>query len=79
MKLKELLKGRDKLRKYDELKEWRDRFNSPQANKMDFNNNIFHAEGGVITISQDTYAIPNNIRKIFVDALEAEIKKLDEE
>lgn len=59
MKLKDLLKGRDKLRKYEELENWRD----------------FIKKNSLITA---VYA-PDNIRKIILDALNAEIKKMEEE
>lgn len=59
MKLKDLLKGRDKLRKYEELEKWRD----------------FIKEHILITA---VYA-PDNVRKIIINALNAEIKKMEEE
>lgn len=59
MKLKDLLKGRDKLRKYEELENWRD----------------FIKENSVIT----AVYVPDNIRKILIDALDTEIKKMEEE
>ena len=59
MKLKDLLKGRDKLRKYDELREWRD----------------YIKRNSVIT----AVYVSDNIRKIILDALDAEIKKMEEE
>lgn len=59
MKLKDLLKGRDKLRKYEELEKWRD----------------FIKKNRVITAVH----IPDNIRKIILNALDAEIKKMEEE
>ena len=61
MKLKDLLKGRDKLRKYEELEKRRD----------------FIKQNSVIT---DVYVhIPDNIRKIILDAIDAEMKKMEEE
>ena len=61
MKLKDLLKGRDKLRKYEELERWRD----------------FIKQNSVIT---DVYVyVPDNIRKIILDAIDAEMKKMEEE
>lgn len=75
MKLKELLKGRDKLRKHDELKEWKAKFE---------NNFIFTPQDGykvvdgfIATFVPQT--LPKNITKIIIDAFDAEIKKLDEE
>lgn len=59
MKLKDLLKGRDKLRKYEELENWRD----------------FIKKNSLIT----AVYVPDNIRKIILDALNAEIKKMEEE
>lgn len=59
MKLKDLLKGRDKLRKYEELEKWRD----------------FIKKNSLIT----AVYVPDNIRKILIDALDAEIKKMEEE
>ena len=59
MKLKDLLKERDKLRKYDELREWRD----------------YIKRNSVIT----AVYVSDNIRKIILDALDAEIKKMEEE
>lgn len=81
MKLKDLLKGRDKLRKYDELKEWREWF---YVNRI-----IIHTEGRGYyrphtreTICGHTIVIdelPVNIHQIILDAIAAEIKKMDEE
>lgn len=59
MKLKDLLKVRDKLRKYEELEKWRD----------------FIKKNSLIT----AVYVPDNIRKILIDALDAEIKKMGEE
>ena len=59
MKLKDLLKGRDKLRKYDELEKWRD----------------YIKKNRVIT----AVYVSDNIRKIILDALDAEMKKMEEE
>lgn len=59
MKLKDLLKGRDKLRKYEELEKWRD----------------FIKEHILIT----AVYVPDNVRKIIINALNAEIKKMEEE
>lgn len=59
MKLKGLLKGRDKLRKYEELEKWRD----------------FIKKNSLIT----AVYVPDNIRKILIDALDTEIKKMEEE
>lgn len=59
MKLKDLLKWRDKLRKYEELEKWRD----------------FIKKNSLIT----AVYVPDNIRKIIIDAIAAEIKKMEEE
>lgn len=59
MKLKDLLKGRDKLRKYEELERWRD----------------FIKKNSVIT----SVYVPDNIRKIILNALDAELKKMEKE
>lgn len=76
MKLKDLILNREKLRKYDELTKWVGYFgengvslNVPSLTVIDCN--------GSFTFGW--FPLPDNIRKIFVDALEAEIKKLDEE
>lgn len=69
MKIKDLICSREKLRKYDELKEWKERFKHivdlPLCTLP--TNRIVGLE------------LPNHIKQIIVDALEAEIKKLDEE
>ena len=59
MKLKDLLKGRDKLRKYEALEKWRD----------------FIKTNSLIT----AVYVPDHIRKIIIDALDAELKKMEEE
>lgn len=59
MKLKDLLKERDKLRKYEELENWRD----------------FIKKNSLIT----AVYVPDNIRKIILNALDAELKKMEEE
>ena len=76
MKLKELLKGRDKLRKYDELKQWKDLFE--QSNPK-ISQSQYSVSSMGISCGTSSFELPDNIRKIFADALEAEIKKLDEE
>lgn len=69
MKLKDLLCNREKLRKYDELKDAREFFS-----KIDLNIPIkFNIDGAhEITIAP-------SIIEIILSALDAEIKKLDEE
>lgn len=81
MKLKDLLKGRDKLRKYDELKEWCEYF--------DLNRIIIHTEGrgyyrphkketiGGYSVVIDQ--LPDHIKTIIINAIDAEIKKMEEE
>lgn len=72
MKLKDLLKGRDKLREYDELKEWREYFGKDEL----------YLNSACAMFGKDeklAVFIPDNIRKIIVDALDAEIKKMEEE
>jgi len=69
-KIKELLAGREKLKKYDELTEWKD---------------IFGKEGVYLGSSYEVFKsgivadIPDDIKQIVVNALDAEIAKLDEE
>lgn len=76
MKLKDLLANREKLAQYDELKQWKDLF---ETNKPKVSQYLFHAECTMISCGTNTFEIPKSINKIIVDALEAEIKKLDEE
>lgn len=82
MKLKELLKGRKKLREYDELSKWKDYFSrfdtrlslrmSPQeGEEMGWDKFALAAFPGL--------EIPDRIKEIITNALEAEIAKLDEE
>lgn len=69
MKIKDLIFSREKLRKYDELKEWKEKFKHivdlPLCTLPP--NRIVGLE------------LPDHIKQIIVDALEAEIAKLDEE
>lgn len=73
MKIKDLLASREKLAQYDELKEWKERF----ANMVDIP--AWQAlmcgcyNGNIIALP-----LPDHIKQIIVDDLEAEIKKLDE-
>lgn len=62
MKLKDLLKGRGKLRKYDELKEWRE-----------------YANRGLFVYGLEIKKLPDHIKQIIIDAIDAEIKKMEEE
>ena len=69
MRMKELLANREKLAQYDELKEWKESFHNM-------------VELPMITVPPHCIVglnLPPHIKKIIVDALEAEIKKLDEE
>lgn len=62
MKLKDLLKGRDKLRKYDELKWWEGYFERGLIiNKIDS------------TFQYDIKSLPDSIKQIILDAIDAEI------
>lgn len=74
MKLKDLLKGRDKLREYDELKAWRGNFvdmvDIPTWNMMMY---------GANSKSVIALPLPDHIKQIIIDAIDAEIKKMEEE
>lgn len=76
MKIKDLIFNREKLRKYDELKQWKDLFeqSNPKISQSQYN-----VSSMGISCGTSTFELPDNIRKIFVDALEAEIAKLDEQ
>ena len=68
MKLKDLLKGRDKLCKYDELKWWQGYFDRGLIiNKIDG------------TFQYDIKSLPGYIKQIILDSINAEIKKMEEE
>ena len=69
MKLKELLKDREKLRKYDELKEWKGYFKDMVDLPMSM----------VPPPCIVGLPLPSHIKTLIMNALEAEIKKLDEE
>lgn len=71
MKLKDLLKGRDNLRKYDELKKWKGRFSFVGAR-------IVTKDREVLGEAR-MFDIPIEIKKIIIDAIDAEIKKVEEE
>lgn len=79
MKLKDLLNNRDKLKKYDELKEWKDRFEQQPKSTIDYVHSVIHVEGGVMNFADDTYTLPDHIKQIIISAFDAEIAKLDEE
>ena len=79
MKLKDLLEGRDKLRKYDELKKWKDIFSFIcRINNLNGYDKITRS-----ILSDNGFAVdeklPDHIRQIIIDALDAEIKKMKEE
>lgn len=76
MKLKDLICGREKLRKYDELKEWKEKLENSSFG--DSARCLFECTSPRELKGAYT-SYPDNIRDIFVKALEAEISKLDEE
>ncbi len=65
MKLKDLLKGRDKLRKYDELKAIIDLITASRER---------WGENCDVAIAMSPY-----VQRIVLDALDAEINKMEEE
>lgn len=69
MTLKELLKGRKKLKEYDDLSKWKDYFDR----------NIIVARGDGKPFEYIVEQLPDRIKDIITTALEAEIAKLDEE
>lgn len=76
MKIKDLICGREKLRKYDELKQWKDLF---EQSKPQITQSQYNVSSMGISCGTSTFELPDNIRKIIVSALDTEIKKLDEE
>ena len=76
MKIEELLKNEAKLNKYKELKQWKDLFEqrNPKLSQSQYN-----VSSMGISCGTSTFELPENIQQIIVDALEAEIAKLDEE
>ena len=76
MKIEELLKNEAKLNKYKELKQWKDLFEqrNPKISQSQYN-----VSSMGISCGTSTFELPENIQQIIVDALEAEIAKLDEE
>lgn len=68
-KIKDLLAGREKLAKYDELTEW----------KKYFERNVIANLGEDNGFSYKIQRLPDHIKDIIVSALDAEIAKLDEE
>ena len=69
MKLKDLLFNREKLRKYDELKEWKENFSNMVEVPI-----VFFPPHSIVNLR-----LPNHIKQTIISALEAEIAKLDEE
>lgn len=76
MKLKDLLNGRDKLRKYDELEKWREWFDSDTICVTNCPSSIERL--GYVTVDYLTL-IPVNIKRIIIDAIDAEIEKMKDE
>ena len=76
MKIEELLKNEAKLNKYKELSQWKDLFEqrNPKISQSQYN-----VSSMGISCGTSTFELPENIQQIIVDALEAEIAKLDEE
>ena len=72
MKLKDLIFNREKLRKYDELTEWKEYFGKDEL----------YLNSACALFGKDeklAVFIPHHIKQIIVDALETEIKKMEEE
>lgn len=74
-KIKELLAGREKLAKYDELTEWKEKF---ERDVLLTPQNCIEPMGSYIRISAPL-SLPSCIKQIIIAALDAEIAKLDEE
>lgn len=72
MKIKDLICSREKLRKYDELKEWKEYFSKDE---------LFLNSACALFGKDEKLAvfIPDHIKQIIVSALDTEINKLDEE
>ena len=72
MKLKDLLKGRDKLRKYDELREWKEYFGKDE---------LYLSSACALFGKDEKIAalIPDCIKQLIIDAIDAEIEKMEEE
>lgn len=75
MKLKDLLLGREKLRKYDELKEWKEKVEGDKVLVPQ----TCDKQAGEWAVSLMPLPLPTHIKDIVVKAIEAEIAKLDEE
>jgi len=80
-KIKELLAGRDKLAKYDELKEWKEKFSREYKCKELALSSTLWSEATYENphAPRIYYKIPEHIKQIIVSALDAEIAKIDEE
>lgn len=76
MKIEELLKNEAKLNKYKELKQWKDLF---EQRNTKISQSQYNVSSMGISCGTSTFELPENIQQIIVDALEAEIAKLDEE
>lgn len=84
MKLKDLLKGRDKLRKYDDLKEASTALKEVYADNgtpydcMNYPYQLWvNARNGKRT--KITFTMQPYMLHLFINALDAEIKKMEEE
>lgn len=74
MKLKDLIKNREKLKKYDELEKWKD-FLEVDYFYLSISG-IAGTEGNRCNIKR---YVPDNIKQIFISAIDKEIDKLDDE
>lgn len=72
MKLSDLLDNRDKLRRYDELRAWKENFGKDDL-FLGSTCSFFGADEELSAF------IPETIRGIILSALESEIAKLEEE
>lgn len=77
MKLKDLIANREVLEKYDELKEWKAKFaNAPCYCSL--NGAVsFYSDKSACTF--EAYPVPDHIKQIIINALDAEIKRMEEE
>lgn len=76
--IKELEANREKLRKYDELKEWKDAFGDNELRIV----KVVKKEDLCMVgyaLPYDPVKFPDNIKAIIINALQKEIEKLDEE
>ncbi len=79
-KIKELLAGREKLAKYDELTEWKKKFESiSEKAQITFRQGCMNWDGATLEFGSEVTPLPDHIKQIIVSALDAEIKELDEE